>query len=256
MARVRSPNYPSLSLPSAIDAARKIYDKEHTHKADPEVMAKALGYSGMNGASATALSALKKYGLLLDEGKQLKISSDALTILVDPKDSVERAKLIVKAAFSPQLFSDLNEQYGETVPSDENMRAYLLKRAFSPSTVDAPIRAYRETMELVSEVKKLYDDPASGQEMPDGQERGAGASDTDLNRQPPPPSGMQRRSTNSEAPMRQDVFSIEEGAVTIEWPALLSEASLKDIEDWLTIVKRKISRSVPKIEPSEDQTEK
>ena len=83
MARVRSPNYPSLSLPSAIDAARKIYDKEHTHKADPEVMAKALGYSGMNGASATALSALKKYGLLLDEGKQLKISADALTILVD-----------------------------------------------------------------------------------------------------------------------------------------------------------------------------
>jgi len=246
MARVRSPNYPSLSLPSAIDAARKIYDKEHTHKADPEVMAKALGYSGMNGASATALSALKKYGLLLDEGKQLKISSDALTILVDPKDSVERAKLIVKAAFSPQLFSDLNEQYGETVPSDENMRAYLLKRAFSPSTVDAPIRAYRETMELVSEVKKLYDQTAQGQEMQDDPLASEQQREPTRNPGGGAPSKQYQSSVNPS--MRQDVFSIEEGAVTIEWPAALSVESLKDIEDWLTIVKRKISRSVQKPE--------
>lgn len=246
MARVRSPNYPSLSLPSAIDAARKIYDKEHTHKADPEVMAKALGYSGMNGASATALSALKKYGLLLDEGKQLKISADALTILVDPKDSVERAKLIVKAAFNPQLFSDLNEQYGETVPSDENMRAYLLKRAFSPSTVDAPIRAYRETMELVSEVKKLYDQTAPGQEVQD--DLLASEQQRESTRNPSGGVPSKQYQSNVNPSMRQDVFSIEEGAVTIEWPAALSVESLKDIEDWLTIVKRKISRSVQKPE--------
>ncbi|THD11845.1 hypothetical protein [Metallibacterium scheffleri] len=244
MARVRSPNYPSLSLPSAIDAARKIYDKEHTHKADPEVMAKALGYSGMNGASATALSALKKYGLLLDEGKQLKISADALTILVDPKDSVERAKLIVKAAFSPQLFSDLNEQYGETVPSDENMRAYLLKRAFSPSTVDAPIRTYRETMELVSEVKKLYDQAA--QEVQDNLL--ASEQQRESTRNPSGGAPSKQYQSNVNPSMRQDVFSIEEGAVTIEWPAALSVESLKDVEDWLTIVKRKISRSVQKPE--------
>ncbi len=246
MARVRSPNYPAMSLPASIEAARKIYEKEHTHKADPEVMAKALGYSGINGASATALSALKKYGLLLDEGKQLKISPEALAILVEPRDSKDRAKLVVAAAFSPSLFSELKEHYGETVPSDENIRAYLLKRGFSPSTVDAPIRAYRETMELVTEAKKLYDDLASGRESPNGHESETGASNIDSDQQPSPQRGMQRRSANSETPMRQDVFSIEEGAVTIEWPALLSPDSLKDIEDWLTIVKRKISRSVQK----------
>lgn len=46
--------------------------------------------------------------------------------------------------------------------------------------------------------------------------------------------------------MRQDIFSVEEGAVTIEWPATLSIDSMQDIEDWLTIVKRKIARSVQK----------
>lgn len=241
MGRVRSPNYPSMSLPASIEAARKIYDKEHTHKADPVVMAKALGYSGMNGASATALSALKKYGLLLDEGKQLKISPEALTILVDPKDSTERAKLIVAAAFSPNLFSELKEQYGETVPSDENMRAYLLKRGFSPSTVDAPIRAYRETIELVSEVKKLYNEDANEDARPE-----AGASEPQANPSTTNRVNPAQRSTTGNPSMRQDVFSIEEGAVTIEWPAALSVDSLKDIEDWLTIVKRKISRSVQK----------
>lgn len=242
MGRIRSPNYPSMSLPASIEAARKIYDKEHTHKADPAVMAKALGYGGMNGASATALSALKKYGLLLDEGKQLKISPEALTILVDPKDSTERAKLIVAAAFSPNLFSELKEQYGETVPSDENMRAYLLKRGFSPSTVDAPIRAYRETIELVSEIKKLYNEDANEDVRPDaGSSSEPQANPSTANRVNPP-----QRSTTGNPSMRQDVFSIEEGAVTIEWPAALSVDSLKDIEDWLTIVKRKISRSVQK----------
>lgn len=48
--------------------------------------------------------------------------------------------------------------------------------------------------------------------------------------------------------MRQDVFSVEEGAVTIQWPVALSNDSLKDIEDWLEIVKRNISRSVEKVD--------
>lgn len=44
--------------------------------------------------------------------------------------------------------------------------------------------------------------------------------------------------------MRQDVFSLAEGDVTIQWPASLSQESYVDLADWLDILKRKMARSV------------
>lgn len=48
-----------------------------------------------------------------------------------------------------------------------------------------------------------------------------------------------------EAPsgFRQDVYSLDEGQILVQWPASISEESLKDLSDWLEIVKRKIGRS-------------
>lgn len=251
MTRVRSPNYPAMSLPAAIEAVRKIYSKYSTHKADPAIIAKAIGYGGLNGASAAALSALKKFGLLEDVGKELKVSAFALGILVDPPGSVARAKAIVEASTMPQLFSDLQAEYGLSVPSDEILRSFMLKRGFAQSTVAGPIRTYRETMEFAAQAKALYD----GSVVQEGQI----GEDFPPPQSPPPPAtpvaGGKRTNTANEISMRQDVFSIEEGAVTIEWPAQLSVDSLKDIEDWLTIVKRKIARSVAKTEPGNDPNE-
>jgi hypothetical protein len=43
--------------------------------------------------------------------------------------------------------------------------------------------------------------------------------------------------------MRQDVFSLAEGTVTIQWPTPLSADSIQDVKEWLKIVERKITRS-------------
>jgi len=43
--------------------------------------------------------------------------------------------------------------------------------------------------------------------------------------------------------MREDVFSLTEGQVKIQWPTPLSQESLQDLKDWLRILERKISRS-------------
>src|SRR6185437_15171265 len=61
-----------------------------------------------------------------------------------------------KAAFLPTLFAEFQRQYGDTLPSDENLRSFLIKRGFSPNTVDGPIRAYRETIALVTELPPSY----------------------------------------------------------------------------------------------------
>ncbi|MDP8981612.1 MAG: hypothetical protein M3O35_13605 [Acidobacteriota bacterium] len=44
--------------------------------------------------------------------------------------------------------------------------------------------------------------------------------------------------------MLQDVFSLTEGPVTIQWPTSLSPESFEDLSAWLDILKRKIGRSV------------
>jgi hypothetical protein len=43
---------------------------------------------------------------------------------------------------------------------------------------------------------------------------------------------------------RQDVFSLPEGPVTIQWPANMSTDSFEDLSAWIDILKRKIGRSV------------
>lgn len=162
MAKVRSPNYPSIGLGAAIEKAELVYRKEHTHRADQEVIAKALGYKSLNGASMAVISSLRKYGLLEESEGGLRISTDALTILVDPKASKDRIEALKRAAFLPTLFSELRKEYGEGAPSDENLRSFLLKRGFSPNTVEAPIKSYRDTLTLVGEVTKGY--PSEGTE--------------------------------------------------------------------------------------------
>lgn len=156
--RARSPNYPALGLPKVIEFARRVYDKNHLHKAAPAVVAVAMGYTSLNGNSATAISALKKFGLLEDVDKDLKITQDALAILVEPNGSPERARLIMKAALRPNLFEMINAEYPGRPPSDDILRSFLLRSGFVQSTVDVPIRAYRETMELVEKERAFYND--------------------------------------------------------------------------------------------------
>lgn len=147
--KTRSPNYPVLSLPDAIERIQTVYNKEHNHPSTREVIAKALGYSSLNGASAVVISALNKYGLLDGGREPLRVSMLALDIILHPKGDTERLKAIQAAAFAPSLFSDLREQYGRTLPSDVNLRASLIKRGYNPNTVDSVIRVYRDTLEFV-----------------------------------------------------------------------------------------------------------
>lgn len=46
---------------------------------------------------------------------------------------------------------------------------------------------------------------------------------------------------------RQDVFSLAEGQVMIQWPSVISKESFQDFSDWLKILERKIGRSVQEL---------
>jgi len=148
MARVRSPNYPALSLPEAIQMTAKVFSKENRHKAAKEVIVKAMGYKSINGASLGALSALAKYGLLERHGDDCRVADRALAIL-HPQTPFERAEAVAQAAREPALFGEMLADFPDSFPSDDNLRSYLVRRGFGEGALSQVIRSFRETMEFM-----------------------------------------------------------------------------------------------------------
>lgn len=156
MARVRSPNFPILSLPQAVDRIERIYRAEQTVPADQYTIAQHLGYSGLNGASLKMISALRKYGLLEDAGQDaLRVSPLAMAIM-HPASEAEKRDALREAANGPALYRKLNEVFEGRRPSETNLRSWLLRNGFSQSAVDNVIKAYSETMDLVGASEEGY----------------------------------------------------------------------------------------------------
>lgn len=155
---VRSPNYPVVSLAEAVERAQMIWAKEFKHPATRENLAKDIGYGGLNGASASVISALSKYGLLEAAGDdQHKLSDAAIDIILHDEGTPERAQAIQTIAFQPALFTELRATYGDRLdqlPNDRTIEAYLIKRGYNPKTVSGAIRSYRDTIAFVNQETK------------------------------------------------------------------------------------------------------
>src|SRR5665213_535998 len=98
-----------------------IFSNQHTHGAPREVVAKSMGYNSLNGASATSISALVKYGLLDGRGDEIRISDRTMRIL-HPQSAEEKASALREAAGEPVLFRELAEKFPGRMPSEEILR--------------------------------------------------------------------------------------------------------------------------------------
>lgn len=148
MNKQRSPNYPQISLPDAIERIRTVYNAVHTARVPQDQVLSILGYNTRSGTSGGVLSGLRKYGLLEGSGDALRVTHDAVTILERQADHPERIAALNRAAFAPALFSEIREHFNGRRPSDEDLRIYLVTRGFSRTATDGVIRTYRETMQL------------------------------------------------------------------------------------------------------------
>ena len=145
MARSRSPGYPNMPLPDALARVRKIHDADRRNPVDRAVVASHMGYSGLSGASDTAISALMHYGLLERVGKgEVRVSQLAIDIL-HPEAPEQRKGALYQAATSPDLFQSLKERFPDDRFSDGALRSYLVRVGFVESAVNPVVRAYTET---------------------------------------------------------------------------------------------------------------
>lgn len=157
MARVRSPNYPALSLPEAIDRLRGLHKEQQTTAEPREVVILHMGYSGVNGRSLKALSALIKYGFLETTGDdRLRVSKRALSILFpDPDNPRAKNQALVDAAFAPVLFAKIFDRW-KTKPTQASLHSFLAHEGFNTNSVDTVARAFYDTFDLVESLVASY----------------------------------------------------------------------------------------------------
>jgi hypothetical protein len=157
--RFKSPPYPFISLPKAIERTRGLFEMARSHPVGLPVLAEAWGYSVSSSGAVQTAAALIQFGLLSTDGSgksrkfQLTLSGQRLAQDADPA-SEKRQNLLRAAALAPKIHSELWEKFGNPNGiSDKILREYLvLDRAdqglapFSDAASSDLIAQYRETI--------------------------------------------------------------------------------------------------------------
>lgn len=241
--RVRSPRYPSISLAEAESLARRLFDGDGMNTVDREVAVEHMGYRSLNGASAQILASLSQYGLVDNTGKgQIKLTPLALDLII-PENAERRADALRQAALTPKLFAELSERFATSIPSESNLRAYLVRQQFQPSALKSVIPAYLATCEYIAseagQARRMAD--------PSVATSNANARTSDVTAEDGNSAGRVRK-VETHAPfevnvdVKREVFGLEEGEVVMTFPSNMSLESIDEIEAWLSIVTKKLRR--------------
>jgi hypothetical protein len=149
--RERSPGYPGISLPIAIQRAQTLYERERRNAAPVATVVRHWGFKNpTNGGATVALAALEKFGLLEASGtgvaRRVKLTELAFTILQHPSESA-KTDAIRKAALNPPIYRLLWDEYQGVFPSDETLRYELrVGKRFSDRGATHFIPAFRATI--------------------------------------------------------------------------------------------------------------
>lgn len=239
--RIRSPNYPSISLRDAVDKVRRLAGAIGQRPADRGTVAIAIGYSGLSGASATTIAALYKYGLLGGRGDEICISERAAKILY-PDDPKEQLAVLRDAALEPELFRELSERFGDNVQNEDMLRNYLLRNKFTPSAAESAISAYKETIEFVGGLRPVHDSPQQTSVVEPEMETSHVLTST-------------RATSASGSRLSDDLdeekTNLDEGRVILVLPKNLSTESVEELDYWIQGVMRRMKR---RAKASEDRS--
>ncbi|MBI5576385.1 MAG: hypothetical protein HY896_08475 [Deltaproteobacteria bacterium] len=237
--RERSPGYPGIGLKDAIERARTLYFKEGKHAAPVQAVLSHWGYASKSGTGFLALAALKKFNLIEDEGagagRKVKLTNLAIKIIHNPNE-IERTQATQEAALAPAIHSELWEKYGGKLPSEESIKYHLkFERQFSEIGAD---EFYREFIDTISYARL----GESG--MLSGENTGEGDNIPIMN----PMAQIERptQAANTQIIMKEEVFTLDEGIVTLRMPKAIGQDSCDDFVEWLQLIIKKVRRSAQK----------
>jgi hypothetical protein len=167
--RQRSPNYPTVGLREAVDRTKRFVAANGKAAAMPAIAAKLIGFATAHGQAYSALSALKKFGLLEEKDGRVVPTQRGMEIASLPDTDPRRLKAIKDAAISPTIYAELFEQYKDSnIPNnDETLAGELVAyKGFNPNGVKEFLKAFRETIEFAG----LSNLTVLGSEKEDGED--------------------------------------------------------------------------------------
>lgn len=120
--------------------------------------------------------------------EETRLSAAALTLLLEPEASPEYREELVKALESPALFTEMLDEFGRDVPSDDALVSYLVrKKNIGEPAAKTLIRAFRESLDLVDSKTALF----TGLPEP--------SNATEVNRAKEPPNPMSTQEISTQA---------------------------------------------------------
>jgi hypothetical protein len=142
----RSPSYPAIPIGTAIKRARELYDREGKHPAPIAAVVGHWGYSPSSSGGKLTVAALKKFGLIDDDGsgdeRSVSLTPLGLDIVLnpDPRPAIQQAALL------PKAHRELWDEYGPRLPSDATLIYKLVREGFTQNGAVDFLLEYKTTL--------------------------------------------------------------------------------------------------------------
>ncbi|MCY4366372.1 MAG: hypothetical protein OXE17_09145 [Chloroflexi bacterium] len=146
----RSPNYPGIDLPNAIEHVRGLYSKVKGGDFTASDAAQSWNLSAASGGVRRRMGALRQYGLIEQrKGDTAKLTPRSLTVVLRNPESNEFKNAVKEAILSPDLFRDLYES-GKYQSADDALKQLLvMEKRFSDEGATRFIEVMRASFDFV-----------------------------------------------------------------------------------------------------------
>jgi hypothetical protein len=129
--RSRSPSFPFIALPKAIERARILFEAAGHREVSFEELASAWNYGIRSSGALQSAAALGQFGLLESYGptkaRRYRLTPDALRLLQKPDvGSEDYRAALQRAALRPKVFSELASHFRDKEITDAAVVHYLV----------------------------------------------------------------------------------------------------------------------------------
>jgi hypothetical protein len=238
-ARDRSPSFPFVPLQEAIERLVQFEDYFKRHPAPTAKVGLAWKMKENSSQSLQMMAALKAFGLLDSKrgSGEISVSEDGRTYLRAQQETV-RQEVVKRAAIKPTLISKYWEHWGaDRPPNPVCLDELVLKGGFTKASAETFLNVYDSTIKF-AKLSRSDKVAATPEEI----------EDNEIDDQAPPmmphvqPPPKPATPPPAKPGMMQEIFALDEGPVTLTFPASLSSESYQDLADHIGIFLRKASR--------------
>jgi hypothetical protein len=148
----RSPNYPAISLPKAVEFAKKQYQQDAMQKIPVDIAYQRWGYKAGGSQGDMTLAAMKSYGLIdvdgSGSGRQIQLTETSRKLCLDHPD---RDSILKDAALSPRINREVWDHYHGELPKDDVLKHYLIwNMKFNERSIGTFISEFRDTISFAN----------------------------------------------------------------------------------------------------------